>query len=271
LQERPFAVKPDRTMDSPRALLTGASSGIGMALAERMAARGVAVWLAARRTDRLDEVARRIRAQGGQATPVALDVGQPDVTAARVAALDAEVGGFDVVVANAGIGGTPGPAARTSWQTARDTLTVNLLGAVATLVPLIEPMLERHRRDGRRGHLVGVTSLAGEIRLPQSIDYGASKAGLSFFLESAQMDLPARGVDVTVVKPGFVKTELTANARHPMPFLLELDECARIMDEAIEARAATCVFPRGLVALIGAANLLPRSAVAQVVSKRARR
>ncbi|NUO47392.1 MAG: SDR family NAD(P)-dependent oxidoreductase [Polyangiaceae bacterium] len=235
-----------------RALVTGASSGIGSALSRRLARRGYEVWLAARRLPELEAEARAIESEGGRAHAVALDVSRPEETEGRVAALDREVGGFDLVVANAGIGGRQKPVAKQTFSDFREVMEVNLLGAAATILPLVPGMVERGR-----GHIVGVSSLAGEIPLPAGADYGTSKAALSFFLASAAADLIPRGVFVTDVHPGFVKTPLTAKNKFPMPFLVELEDAARIIDRAIEKKKRVVRFPAPLSAAISGGSLLP--------------
>lgn len=249
-----------------RALVTGASSGIGAGLARHMAARGVEVWLAARRAERLAGEVSAIERAGGRAHAVSLDVTDPAATATAVERLDAEVGGFDVVVANAGIGGRGRTPSRTSWEDVQSVFATNVVGALATLLPLVPRMVDRASASGRRGHLVAISSLAAEIPIPQAADYGASKAALTFFLRGAQGELPKLGIDVTIVHPGFVKSELTAKNKFPMPFLLETDEAARLIDEGIQRRARLVRFPLGLVGLIGLGKALPGFVKDAVVS-----
>ena len=117
-------------MDGQKALITGASSGIGAAVAGRMAARGVEVWLAARRADKLADVVKTIEAAGGRAHAVSLDVAEPERCASAVAELDASVGGIDVVVANAGVGGGGKPVSLMSYGDAARVFQTNLLGAL---------------------------------------------------------------------------------------------------------------------------------------------
>lgn len=235
-----------------RALVTGASRGIGAALAKRIAERGYEVWLAARTVGALEDVARTIQDRGGRAHAVLLDLGEPDATERTVAALDREVGGFDLVVANAGIGGEPVALVNQRYSVAKRVIETNLLGSIATLLPVIPGMAERGA-----GHLVGVTSLAGEIPLPSAVDYGTSKAALSFFLASAAADLIPRGIAVTDVRPGFVRTSLTDKNNFEMPFMVELERAADIIDRGIAARRRVVRFPLPLKAAISAGNLLP--------------
>ncbi len=235
-----------------RALLTGASSGIGAALAPRLAKRGLEVWLAARRLPDLERQAQAIRDAGGVAHALALDVSKPEETEARVAELDREVGGFDMVVANAGIGGNTVPVARQTLAEARRVLETNLMGALATILPLIPGMVAR-----RSGQIVGVSSIAAEIPLPAAAAYGTSKAAFSFFLESAAADLGPRGIDVTIVHPGFVKTPLTDKNKFEMPFLVDVEDAAAIIDRAIQKRARWCRFPLPLSAAATASKIMP--------------
>lgn len=235
------------------ALITGASSGIGAALALRLAARGYEVHLAARRRDALARACEEIRAAGGKAQVFELDVSRPEEAHERVARRDAEVGGFELVVANAGIGGKSAPAARLAFSDVRAVMETNLLGAIATLLPVIPGMVER-----KRGHLVGVSSLAAEIPLPSAVDYGTSKAAFSFYLESTAADLAPRGVDVTIVHPGFVRTPLTDKNDFKMPFMVELEDAAKIIDDGIARKRRFVRFPFPLALAIGAGRTLPR-------------
>ena len=237
-----------------RALVTGASSGIGRALSLKLAARGIELWVAARRRPELDTLVQEITAAGGRAHALPLDVSDPTATAARMTALDAESGGIDLVVANAGIGGEL--AARevdqTPWSDTLRLMQVNFLGAVATLEPFIRPMLQRGH-----GQLVGVSSMAADVPLPRGAAYGASKAGLSFWLEAADIGLRPRGVACTRVHPGFVRTALTEGASFATPFLMELEPAIRIIDRGIARRARMIRFPLGMAAAAQAGNALP--------------
>lgn len=248
--------------DRPRALVTGASSGIGAALANRLARRGYEVWIAARRRPELELQVASIAGAGGVAHAFVLDVSDPEATEASVGRLDAEVNGFDLVVANAGVGGAQVPVARQTLADVRSVFETNFLGAIATLLPVVPGMLRRGR-----GHLVGVSSLAAETPLPTAADYGASKAAFSFFMECAASDLIPRGVDVTIVHPGFVKTPLTDRNTFDMPFIVELDRAADIIDRAIRDKRRMCRFPLALTAATTAGRLMPRALRDFVVHK----
>jgi short-subunit dehydrogenase len=245
-----------------RCLLTGASSGIGSALARRLAGRGVEVWLAARRREALEAEVTSIVRAGGRAHAVTLDVSDVAGTERRVVELDEEVGGFDLVVANAGIGGSQRPVAEETLANVTRVFETNFFGALATFLPLVPRMIARGG-----GHVVGVSSLAAEVPLPTAADYGTSKAALSFFLESAAADLIPRGVAVTIVHPGFVRTPLTDRNKFKMPFLVELDDAAAIIDRGIQKKARIVRFPLGLSAPIASSKLMPRALRDAIVNR----
>jgi short-subunit dehydrogenase len=240
-----------------RALVTGASSGIGLALARRLASRGLEVWLAARRLEVLEAEVAAINAAGGRAHALVLDVANVDATVARLTALDVETGGIDLVVANAGMAGSRGaiPLPDCAWPDVRDMLHTNMLGAAATIYPFIAPMLQRGH-----GQLVGISSLGADLPVARAASYGASKAGLTFWLESADLELRSKGVPVTIVHPGFVKTPASDQLEGltPMPFKVSAERAAIIIDRGIQRRARMVRFPWILGALARFVASLPR-------------
>jgi short-subunit dehydrogenase len=240
-----------------RALVTGASSGIGLHLARRLASRGLEVWLAARRAETLQKEVDAINAAGGRAHALVLDIADVDACVARLTKLDEESGGIDLVVANAGMAGARGaiPLPECSWADVRDMLHTNLLGAAATIYPFIAPMLKRGH-----GHIVGVSSLSADLPVARAAPYGASKAGLTFLLESADIELRAAGVAVTIVHPGFVKTPASDELEGltPMPLKVPVEKAVAIIDRGIQRRARMVRFPWLLGALARVTAWLPR-------------
>jgi short-subunit dehydrogenase len=226
-----------------KALVTGASSGIGAALARQLASRGIEVWLAARREDKLAVEVAAIEKAGGRAHALVLDVAQADATVERLARLDEETGGIDLVVANAGLAGARGaiPLPDCTWPDVRDMLHTNLIGAAATIYPFIKPMVARGR-----GHLVGVSSVGADLPVARAAPYGASKAGLTFLLESADIELRAAGVAVTIIHPGYVRTPASdqlVDLGVPMMGVVPVERAAKIIDRAIQRRARMVRFP----------------------------
>lgn len=238
-----------------KALITGASSGIGEALARQMASRGVEVWLAARRKSQLDALVAEIRAAGGTAHSLALDVSNHDETRDRLVELDASVGGIDMVIANAGFAGAKAAVHITecTHEDAMGILSVNAMGAVATLLPFVGPMLARGR-----GHLVGVTSLTVDGANPRTASYGASKAALRYFLHSCDIALRPRGVAVSEIVPGFVRTPAAETIDEPMPMVWEMDRAARHIDTKLRKRKKLIRFPWPLHFAARMISRLPR-------------
>jgi short-subunit dehydrogenase len=136
------------------------------------------------------------------------------------------------------------------------------MGSLATLLPVIPRMVER-----RRGHIVGVSSLAAEIPLPAAAHYCTSKAALSFYLESAAADLMPKGIYVTIVHPGFVRTPLTDKNSFPMPFLVELDRAAELIERGILSRSRIVRFPLPLSAAIASGKIMPRALRDAIVNR----
>ncbi len=190
--------------------ISGASSGIGAELARQLAARGDDLALAARRLDRLDALADELRPQDVRVTTHLLDVTDATAVATTMAAAVAAHGGLDVVVVNAGTGGGA-PVGTGHPERNAHVLDVNLLGALAQC----ESALEHFRARGR-GHLVLVSSVAAVRPLPGSVAYSTSKAALRHLGRALQADLAGSPIDVTIVLPGYVDTEMTAGVRSPL-------------------------------------------------------
>src|SRR5262245_35337723 len=235
-------------IDNRAVWLTGASSGIGAALAQALARRGCPLALFARDEKRLaalrEEIlsTRQPPAGGAAGSGPALLLQRGDVTdrgavLQAVEEADRALGGIEVAILNAGIGESM-PVERFSSDLVRSIFEVNFLGAVHGIEAVLPRFLERGR-----GVLVGISSMAGFRGLPQSAPYCASKAALSNFLESLRLDLAPRGVRVITVSPGFVKTPLTDRNRFPMPFLLTPERAAEIILRGIERERRTVDFP----------------------------
>jgi len=239
-------------MDLRTALITGASSGIGDALARELAGRGVEVALCARRVGKLEELAADIRRKGGAARVYPMDVRDVSDTRETIARADDDMSGLDIVVANAGVGRQRWSGKLRWREDVEPTLAVNVHGAAATLTAVLDRMVER-----RRGYIVGISSLAQYRGVPSSATYSASKAFLSTFLEGLRIDLKSSGVGVTDVRPGFVRTEMTRGNKHRMPWLMEPEEAARVILRGIERREPVVQFPWQLATVARSAALLP--------------
>lgn len=232
------------------ALVTGASSGLGRGLAKWLVDRGVTVYAAARRLDALEQLKTEA---GERLVPMKLDVSNAAATFEAVKKLDRDCGGLDLVIANAGVGDPTRPK-KVEWEKVAPMLDVNVSGATATILGAVEGMVER-----KRGHLVGISSIAGFLPLPRSSVYSATKAYLGMFMNSLRLDVERYGVAVTSIHPGFVKSEMTAkNKPEAMPFILETDDAVDRMGRAMLRKAPVFAFPWQLSSLAGFANSLPR-------------
>ncbi len=233
------------------AMITGASSGIGRGLAVEIARRGAKVGLVARRSDVIDEVVREIQAAGGKALALPADVQSDGSMRAAADKLRAGLGPIDVLIANAGIGPTR-DAANFSAEEVSEVINVNVIGASNSVAAVIPEMVARGS-----GQLVAISSLAAYRGLPRSAAYCASKAAVSAFFESLRLDLAPRGIDVTIIHPGFIKTPLTTGRDANMPFLMELDDAVGKIVRAVEKRQKRYSFPWQLATIVRAGMLMP--------------
>lgn len=234
------------------ALITGASSGIGRSVARRLARDGVEVVLAARRAVELERLAAEIAGAGGRARVLPLDVADSAAAVAAIRGADEAIGGLDLVMACAGIGISV-HGSRLAWEKIRDMCLVNFNGALATLTAVLPRMVER-----RRGHLVGVSSLAAYAPLPRGAGYCGSKAGLTLFLDSLRLDLRGTGVTVTAIHPGPVKTGMTAYLAKVPPLAIEADDAADRIVDGLRGAPAIIDFPAQMSVTLRALANLPR-------------
>lgn len=232
-----------------RVFLTGASSGIGEALARHYAAAGATLGLAARRGDRLAELAAGLP---GDHACYPLDV--IDAAALRDAAGDfvARFGCPDIVIANAGISvGTLGDDAE-DLPALRRVFETNVTGMAQTFQPFVAAM-----KSAGRGRLVGIASVAGIRGLPGAGAYSASKAAAIAYLEALRVELRGSGVRVVTIAPGYIATPMTAANPYPMPFLMPAHLAAPRFARAIERGASYVVIPWQMGVVAKLMRLLP--------------
>jgi 3-oxoacyl-[acyl-carrier protein] reductase len=228
--------------NKPTTLLTGAAHGIGRATAIALVKKGMPVGLIDRDGPALAELASILKKDCTAAVAAApADVTDRDSLIAAVNRLSSEIGPFDVLVACAGVGSiTLVPELDTSML--RQTLEVNLVGVAHSIEAVLPKMIERGQ-----GHIVGIASMAGYRGFPWMISYSASKAGLIAYLEAMRPGLRRRGVTVTTVCPGFVRTKMCADFPYQRPIkMIEPEEAARHLVRAVERRPRNCVFPFGM-------------------------
>lgn len=233
-------------------LLTGASSGIGEGIALAMAEKGAKIGLLARRKELLDDLAERCAKKGGEAIALAADVTDADAVIVAAEELRKTFGPIDIMIANAGIGGNNAETRDLKPDAVKKLIDINLLGAANAVYAVLLQMLERGS-----GHLVAISSLAGFRGLPKSAAYSASKAGMSAFFESVRLDVKHKGIDVTIIQPGFIKTPLTAGRENKMPFIMELDHAVPHFLKAIEQKKKFAAFPWQLATIVRIGKFMP--------------
>jgi short-subunit dehydrogenase len=231
------------------ALITGGTTGIGRELALQLARAGTKVVVCGRRQEMIDEV---VRAVPDKIVGISADVSDPDRAAAVVAEAIQKLGSLDLVIANAGFGINK-HASKLQPSEVVQVLALDAIGACVTITAAIPHMLSRGR-----GHLVGISSIAGMRGMPTSAAYSASKAALSTFLESIRVDLRSTDIKVTDVRPGFVDTPLTKKNKFPMPFMVSAEDAARRILRAIARDRRVFLFPAPLAIAAWLLARMPR-------------
>ncbi len=243
-------------------MITGASSGIGRELALAYAGPGVFLALTGRNQDRLHGAAQEARALGAEAEEGLIDVRDQEGMRSWITAQDARRP-FDLVIANAGITTGLSPRALAEDPRAvRALIAVNLLGVFNTVEPLIPAMGERGR-----GHIAFIGSIAGLRGLPYSPAYCAAKAAVHAYSESLRGRLSARGVNVSLVIPGFVKTPLNDSIEAIKPFEMSARQAAILIRDRLDRGRPIVAFPWPLYLMARLARILPVSLVDQIMAR----
>lgn len=232
-------------------IITGASSGIGWAMARRLAAEGAKVGLLARRRQNLEQLAAEIEKAGGTAAIAPADLANRAETVAAIHSLRDQLGPVDLLIANAGLG-KPTNADQSNIDEVEAMFKVNTLGVVYAIEAVLPEMLKR-----RQGHISAVSSLAAYKGLPGESGYCASKAAVNVYLEGLRLQLHPLGIRVTTICPGFIITPMTEQHEFKMPFVLEADEAARRIINALRRRPKVFNFPWQTTLLMKLTRWLP--------------
>ena len=243
--------------------ITGASSGIGAALAREFASRGAHLGLLARRGDALDALIAQLP---GSHRRYAVDVTDRARLIEAAREFEAARGGVDVVIANAGISSGALTECPEDLPVFERILATNLLAAVDTFHPFVAPMRARGR-----GTLAAIASVAGVRGVPGAGAYCASKAALITYCESLRVELRGSGVRVVTIAPGFIDTAMTKANPYPMPFLMDADRFARQAAQAILAGTSYRVIPWQMAWLARVLRIVPNRVFDRIMQKRARK
>ena len=220
-------------------LITGASSGLGRALAEACARPGAVLHLSGRDAARLEDAAAACRARGAEVRPMVVDV----CDAAGMAAWIAGAGRLDLVIANAGISAGTGGATEPVAQTRR-IFETNVTGVLNTALPAIEVMAaQAPGPGGLRGQVAVIASLAAFVAAPGAPTYCATKAAVQRWAEALDASERRRGIRLHAVCPGYVRTPMTARNTFSMPFLMDAEEAARRTLSGIAAGRTRIAYP----------------------------
>ncbi len=231
--------------------ITGASSGIGRALALRMARAGRSVAISARGAADLAAVAAAAEGLPGRLIPLPLDVTDLAACHAAVARIEGEHGPLALAILNAGTHRAV-QAASLDPADVRALVELNIMGTVNSLAAALVPLRAR-----QQGQVAIVASLAGYWGLPTAAAYGLTKAGLINLAEALQPELRALGIKLQLVNPGFVRTPLTDRNPFPMPFLMEVEDAAEAFWRGLNSNRFEIVFPRRLAWMLGLLRRLP--------------
>jgi len=241
-------------------LITGASSGIGQAVALEFAKPGVHLTITGRNAERLRELETLLTDEGAHVTALELDV--VDRAGMTKMANDAETNNpFDLVIANAGIASGSNDDIPAE-ELIRDIFAVNLAGVLNTVLPTATLMRARGA-----GHIAIVSSIAGLRGLPTAPAYSASKVAVKAWGEAIRPQLAADGVGITIIIPGFVESRITDANTFPMPFIMPAEKAARIIVSGLHRRKRTIAFPWQMVWLMRVLTMLPGPIFDKVLSR----
>lgn len=241
------------------AVITGASSGIGRALALALSNEGYRVGLIARRRALIDELVAQIERSGGVAAAAAADVGDREQVQAAVAALDRAIGPVDLLIANAGVGHYTS-LDPINVEAVEETFRVNVLGVIYAIDAVLPAMLVRGR-----GHIAAVSSLAAYKGLPGDSAYCASKAAVNTYLEGLRIQARRRGIAVTTICPGYVHTPMTAGNTDGMPWVISAEDAAARIVRALHRHRKVFNFPWPTARLVKLARWAPDWLIARAL------
>lgn len=234
-------------------VITGASSGIGAAIAKEYAASSMTLFLAGRNTEALERIASECRTRGATVEIRSINVTDREAMANWIDGIESRYP-IDIIYANAGIsGGTAGTSELRDYNLDREIFDVNLTGVLNTIYPVLPNMIRR-----KSGHIVIISSIASLTPLPGAPAYSASKAAVRFYGEALATKLRKSGVKISVVCPGFIKTRMTDCNDFSMPMIMESKKAAQIIRRRAEKGEIRIDFPWPMLVAVKFVALLPQ-------------
>jgi len=235
------------------ALITGAASGIGKQLALLLAAEGVSIAAIDLSEPGLIDLANTLKSRKQPVAIAVADVTQAAQLRDQAAGLQAQLGPIDLLIASAGIGAET-PANPFDLNSFTSIININLLGVANSIAAVLPGMIER-----RRGHIVGLSSLASYRGFPRMFGYCASKAGLNALFEGMRVELRSNNISFSTICPGWVRTPMTAQVKATMTRLMEVEDAARLILGAIRRRQTFYAFPSASARRLWLLRMLPTS------------
>ncbi len=233
------------------AVITGASGGIGAALAKILASEGCKLGLIARRESTLRDLAERLHQSDSDIVCATADISERGETLAAFETITQQLGRVDLLIANAGMG-DPDQVDPFDAQLYDRMMRVNFVGMVNSIEAVLPAMLQR-----KQGHLTAISSLRSYKGMPGFAGYGATKAAIRTFMDGLRVDLSGRGIAVTTICPGFVNTEMTRHKTFRKPWMMEPEEAARRIVWAIRRKRKVYNFPWQLALMTRISQVLP--------------
>jgi len=235
------------------ALITGAASGIGKELALLLAAEGVSIAAVDLSESGLVDLANTLKARNQPVAFAVADVTQSAQLRAQAALLQSQLGPVDLLIASAGIGAET-PADPFDLDSFTSLININLLGVANSIAAVLPGMIER-----RRGHIVGLSSLASYRGFPRMFGYCASKSALNALFEGLRVELQPSNISFSTICPGWIRTPMTAHVKARMTRLMEVEDAARCILKAIRIRRPFYAFPGASARKLWLLRMLPTS------------
>lgn len=252
-----FSKKNHKKIIPTRICITGASSGLGRALAVIYARSGVELFLCGRNQERLSDTALICRAKGAAISTSIIDVTDQKSMESWINS----IAHLDLVIANAGISAGTSGESESLGQVSK-IFNTNILGVVNSVMPAIEKMKNQHS-----GQIVIISSMAGILGLPSCPTYSASKAAVKVFGEALRENLRQYNIGVTVVLPGYIKTAMTKVNNFPMPLMIRSEQAAAIIKEKLEYNPAKIAFPKIIYWVLRFAGMLPQCMICPILRR----